>query len=141
LWQAEDLSGNRPEVPMENAVLEGVAPRVSVQTADMRKLPFPDAAFDVIVSRAAIHNLYSEIDRATAIREIARVLGPGGRALISDIRHLGEYARTFGERGIRDVKMLDSKLITALFGIVTFGALRPNSLIATKEGVPSPRES
>jgi len=138
LWQGEDLSGNRPEVPMENAALEGVAPRVSVQTADMRKLPFPDAAFDVIVSRAAIHNLYSDSDRAAAIGEIARVLGPNGRALISDIRHLGEYARAFGDRGIHDVRLLDSKAVSMLTAIVTFGSLHPNTLIATKGASPRP---
>lgn len=138
LWQKEDLSGNRPEVPLENAALEGVAPRVSVQTADMRKLPFPDAAFDVIVSRAAIHNLYSENDRAAAIGEIARVMGPNGRALISDIRHLGEYARVFGAKGIGDVRLLDSRIVSALFAIVTFGSLHPNTLIATKVASPRP---
>src|SRR5262249_45970012 len=59
LWQAEDLSGNRPEATLENAKIEGVADRVEVQTADMRKIPFPDATFDVILSCAAIHNLYA----------------------------------------------------------------------------------
>lgn len=140
LWQKEDLSGNRPEVPLQNAALEGVAPRVSVQTADMRKIPFADASFDVIVSRAAIHNLYSADDRVTAIREIARVLRPGGRALISDIRHHGEYARTFAQSGCRQVRLLDSQVIGALCAIVTFGALRPNTLLATKDAAVEPRK-
>ena len=95
IWQAEDLSGNRPEATLENAAREGVADRVRVETADMRKMPFPDGAFDVAVSNAAIHNLYAREDRSKAIREIARVLKPGGVAVISDIRHLGEYASTF----------------------------------------------
>src|SRR5262245_50606957 len=90
-WQAEDLSGNRREAALVNAEREGVADRVDVQTADMRTLPFPDATFDVVVSRAAIHNLYSPADRAKAIRQIARVLKPGGHALIDDIRHHHEY--------------------------------------------------
>src|SRR5262249_21448873 len=42
VWQAEDLSGNRPEGALENARCEGVAERVEVKTADMRQLPFPD---------------------------------------------------------------------------------------------------
>jgi len=79
VWQAEDLSGNRPEATRINAEREGVADRVEIQTADMRKLPFPDATFDVVVSRAAIHNLYTATDRAQAIGQIARVLSRAGR--------------------------------------------------------------
>src|SRR5262249_27655268 len=79
IWQAEDLSGNTPEATLENARREGVSERVEVQTADMRKLPFPDRSFDVVVSCAAIHNLYHAPDRTKAIVEIARVLKPGGR--------------------------------------------------------------
>src|SRR5262245_36021981 len=46
IWQAEDLTDNSPEAVIENARQEGVAERVVVQTADMRKLPFNDATFD-----------------------------------------------------------------------------------------------
>ena len=101
IWQAEDLSGNRPSAALENARREGVADRVEVQTADMRKIPFPEATFDVVVSSAAIHNLYSPADREKAIREIVRVLKPGGRALIDDIRHGREYAAAFVSIGSR----------------------------------------
>src|SRR6266481_8775128 len=34
IWQAEDLSGNRPDVPLANAALDGVSDRVAVRTAD-----------------------------------------------------------------------------------------------------------
>src|SRR5204863_957440 len=53
IWQAEDLSGNRPEATLLNAEREGVADRVEVETADMRDLPFPDGSFDVAVSCSA----------------------------------------------------------------------------------------
>ena len=59
IWQAADLSGNRPEATLENARREGVEARVQVQTADMRALPFANASFDVVVSKAALHNLYA----------------------------------------------------------------------------------
>src|SRR5215471_3501555 len=104
IWQSEDLSGNRPEAPLENARREGVAERVAVETADMRKLPFPDASFDVVVSSAAIHNLYDAADRAKAISEIVRVLKPGGRAVIDDIRHGREYAAAFASAGCARVE-------------------------------------
>lgn len=133
IWQAEDLSGNRPEVPLENAAIEGVRDRVSVETADMRKLPFPDASFDAVVSRVAIHNLYAAPDRAAAIREIARVLRPGGRAVIEDIRHMPEYTRTFHAHGCRDVRLLDSQAMSLLTMMVTMGSLRPNTMLVIKD--------
>ena len=133
IWQAEDLSGNRPEVPLENAGAEGVRDRVSVETADMRKLPFPDASFDVIVSRVAIHNLYDAPDRAAAIREIARVMRPGARAVIEDIRHMPEYTREFHAHGCRDVRLLDSQIMSLLTMIVTMGSLRPNTMLVIKD--------
>jgi SAM-dependent methyltransferase len=133
LWQAEDLSGNRPDVPLRNAALEGVAERVVVETADMRRLPFPDASFDVVVSRAAIHNLYKAPDRAAAIREIARVLKPGASAVISDIRHHPEYVRTFQQSGCKEARRLDSKIVMLLCTLVTFGSLRPDTTFARKD--------
>jgi len=131
IWQAEDLSGNRAEATIENAEHEGVRERVEVRTADMRKLPFDDAAFDVVVSCKAIHNLYDAGDRAQAIREIARVLKPGGRAVINDIRHLAEYARVFGAAGV-PTRRVGSRVAAAFLTIVTFGALTPATLLGEK---------
>jgi arsenite methyltransferase len=135
IWQTEDLSGNKMEATVENARREGVADRVTVTTADMRKIPLPDASIDVVVSRAAIHNLYEKVDRAAAIAAIARVLKPGGRAIIDDIRHGAEYTQVFAANGC-DVRRLDSKIGSALWTVITFGSLQPARLLATKS--PSP---
>ncbi|HKO56545.1 MAG TPA: class I SAM-dependent methyltransferase [Thermoanaerobaculia bacterium] len=131
IWQAEDLSGNRPDATLENARLEGVAERVEVETADMRKLPFPDASFDKVVSSVAIHNLYEASDRAKAIAEIARVLKPGGEVLIDDIRHGGEYAGALTAAGCT-VRRIDSRVGSLFTTLVTFGSLRPATLVARK---------
>jgi len=132
IWQAEDLSGNRPEATLNNAQREGVANRIEVKTADMRQIPFPDGTFDVIVSCAAIHNLYVREDRAKTIREVARVLKPGGQALIADIRHLRQYAATFRERGCAVERRIGSRIVTVLLALITMGALRPATLIVRK---------
>lgn len=132
LWQAEDLSGNRPEATLENARREGVADRVEVQTADMRQIPFPNNSFDVVVSCAAIHNLYTAPDRQQAIREIARVLKPAGKAVIADIRHLSEYAETFANHGCPDTQRVSSRWKTLLLAAFTFGALQPAVVLARK---------
>jgi arsenite methyltransferase len=132
LWQAEDLSGNRPEATLENARREGAAERVEVQTGDMRKMPFGDNTFDVVVSRAAIHNLYDSDARAQAIVEIARVLKPGGQAHIEDIRHLQEYATVFSRNGCTDVRRVGSLVVSVLLTLNTFGSLRPGALVVRK---------
>ena len=132
IWQAEDLTGNAPDAVLENARREGVDDRVEVRTADMRQIPFPDGAFDVILSRAAIHNIYSAGDRAQAIREIARVLRPGGQAVIDDIRHHHEYARVFAQHGCKDLRRDGSLWIYLFFKIVTFGSVRPATLLVRK---------
>jgi arsenite methyltransferase len=132
LWQAEDLSGNRPEATIKNAEAEGVADRVDVQTADMRKIPFPDATFDVIVSCSAIHNVYDAAGRRQAIGEIARVLKPGGEAIIDDIRHGREYATSFAASGCTS-RSVGSAIASVFLAIVTFGSLRPATLLVQKK--------
>src|SRR5207248_6090674 len=93
LWQAADLSGNRPEATLENARREGVADRVEVKDGDARHLAFADASFDVVVSSLALHNIVKAEERQQAVREIVRVLKPGGQVALVDIQHTGDYAR------------------------------------------------
>ena len=103
LWSTQDQSGNSREVTIRNASLEGVPDRIDVQTGDMRELPFPDGSFDVVVSSLAIHNIHSSAARARAVSEAWRVLKPGGRMAIADIRVTGRYAETLTKLGAADV--------------------------------------
>mgnify|MGYP003296839398 CR=1 FL=1 len=92
-WQAEDLSGNNAAGALDNAMVEGVADKVEVQTGDARKLPFDNASFDVVLSSMALHNIYNAGERQTAVREIARVLKPGGQFLFTSPREAVTYIR------------------------------------------------
>lgn len=92
IWQEVDLGGNSPEAIRANAEAAGVSDRLSVDTGDARSLPYPDAAFDVVASMTAIHNIYDAKGRADAIAEAWRVTKPGGQVLIFDIRHARKYA-------------------------------------------------
>ena len=58
-------------------------PRAAFVLGDLCALPFRDASFPALIAVAAIHHLPSESERVTAMREIARVLRPTGRALIT----------------------------------------------------------
>lgn len=104
LWQAKDQSGNALEATRRNAIAEGVGERVALHTGDMRALPFDDASFDVVVSSLAIHNVPDAAGRAAAVREIARVLKPGGRALLADFKYANDYAETLRAAGLIDVQ-------------------------------------
>ena len=132
LWSTEDLSGNSPEATLENARREGVLDRVDVRTGDMRTMPFEDASFDVIVSNVAIHNIYEAAGRAQAMGEIARVLKPGGRLLIHDIRYIPGYASELSKRGFTRVERHGSRLLRFSLFLLTWGSLRPDILTAWK---------
>ncbi len=103
LWQKQDQSGNTIDTTRENARIEGVEARVDLATGDMRDLPFKSKRFDVVVSSWAIHNIYDAEGRRRAILEIARVLKPGGRVRIIDIRHTAEYEGLLREAGLIEV--------------------------------------
>ena len=100
LWSTRDQSGNAAEATERNAGLAGLRERAQIDTGDMRRLPYPDASFDAIVSSLAIHNRPTETDREQAVRESARVLKPGGQLALLDFRHTAHYAETLRAAGL-----------------------------------------
>jgi arsenite methyltransferase len=100
LWSQTDQSDNRREATLANAEAEGVAARVEVVDGDMRALPFDDASFDAVVSSIAIHNVEDADDRERTCFEIARVLRPGGRVAVLDLRATEQYAHAFEDAGL-----------------------------------------
>jgi arsenite methyltransferase len=131
LWQESDLAGNSPSATINNAMIEGVADRVEVQTADARRLPFANASFDVVLSSMALHNIYNAGERQTAIREIARALKPGGRVLLVDMRHTTQYAATLRDAGFKEVRRVKG-VVSHLLTVITFGSLRSGYVIGVK---------
>ena len=49
---------------------------------DVYRLPYPDGAFSLVVTRYSFHHL---IEPAAALREMARVCSPGGRVCVIDL--------------------------------------------------------
>ena len=103
IWRKSDQSGNSVEATRRNAVAEGVADRIELQTADMTALPFEDGSFDLVVSSLAIHNVKGKENRRKAVAEAVRVLRPGGRLLIADIWSTALYCAELEAIGMRDV--------------------------------------
>lgn len=82
------------------------ATRAEFKVADAQHLPFPDATFDTVIATLA---LCSIPDDAAAVREIARVLRPGGAVVLL------EHVRS-PSRAVRAAQRLLEPLLLRLEG-------------------------
>jgi ubiquinone/menaquinone biosynthesis C-methylase UbiE len=69
------------EIARRNAAEAGVA--ANIVQGNAAAMPFADSSFDLLVCRAAFKNF---AEPSKALEEMRRVLRPGGRALIVDLR-------------------------------------------------------
>ena len=76
-----DISRTFIEIAARNAAEAGVA--IDFRRGDVSTMPFKDSSFDFLLCRAAFKNFSRPVD---ALNEMWRVLKPGGRALIIDLR-------------------------------------------------------
>jgi len=116
IWNSEDLANNSSETARDNAKAEGVGDKVRIETGDLRKLVYPDANFDVVVSNLALHNISGKDERAQAVRELYRVLKPGGRLAIYDIFRADEYASVLESSGAQRVTKGPTEFLWAVPG-------------------------
>lgn len=70
-------------VPAVVAAAVARHPRLRAALADVRRLPFATGAFDAVVSTSTLDHFSAPADIAVALRELHRVLGPGGRLLLT----------------------------------------------------------
>jgi SAM-dependent methyltransferase len=73
-----DISERILETARATAAAHGVEPELV--RANLEALPFPDASFELVLSVQVIEHL---LDPAAGLRELARVLRPGGTLLLS----------------------------------------------------------
>src|SRR5262249_41454753 len=76
-----DISETFVGIARDNARAEGV--NIDFQHGNASRMPLADATFDFVVCRAAFKNF---TDPVGALDEMYRVLVPGGRAAIYDLR-------------------------------------------------------
>jgi SAM-dependent methyltransferase len=79
-FDSDYIEGGGRALLERNLDLAGVAERTRIQQGDLTALPFGDGTFDAAVSAHAIDHLGTA--KATGLREIWRVLKPGGRFLL-----------------------------------------------------------
>jgi ubiquinone/menaquinone biosynthesis C-methylase UbiE len=76
-----DASPEMIEVARENAKRSGI--EALFELGLIEKMPYPEASFDVVISRLVIHHLPDDLKRQ-GFAEIFRVLNPGGRIFLAD---------------------------------------------------------
>ncbi|MGA8530986.1 MAG: class I SAM-dependent methyltransferase [Acidobacteriaceae bacterium] len=103
-----DLSPTMVEIARKKAAEAGV--QVEFQQGNSANLPFPRASFDFLVCRAAFKNFAQPVK---ALQEMYRVLKPGGRALVIDLRRdasWGDVNHAVDEMGLGLVNRVITKL-------------------------------
>lgn len=78
-----DLSEDMIGLARAHARREQLEERVHFASGDVADLPYPDQSFDVVVSTISMHH-WDELEQP--LRELYRVLRPGGRLWIYDFR-------------------------------------------------------
>jgi ubiquinone/menaquinone biosynthesis C-methylase UbiE len=76
-----DISKSFVEIASQNAYQAGV--KIDFRHGNASRMPFPDESFDFIICTAAFKNFS---DPVGAMQEMERVLRPGGKAVIMDLR-------------------------------------------------------
>jgi ubiquinone/menaquinone biosynthesis C-methylase UbiE len=103
-----DLSQAMVKIAREKAAQAGV--RVDFEQGNASSLPYPRETFDLLVCRAAFKNFAQPVQ---ALQEMWRVLKPGGRGLIVDLRRdasLEDVNRLVDGMGLSAVNRLVTKL-------------------------------
>jgi ubiquinone/menaquinone biosynthesis C-methylase UbiE len=120
---------------------------LSWKVGDATALPFPDAAFSLVVTRYSFHHL---LDPLAAMREMVRVCRPGGTVMVVDVAlppakeaaynrfeklrdpsHVralteAEFTGLATEAGLRDVRTGFYRLATELEGLLSSSFPRPD---------------
>lgn len=83
---AYDLSAQMLDVVLQVANTKGLK-NIEVQQGVAEALPFSEASFDWVISRYSVHHWQ---DVGQALREVKRVLKPGGTAVFMDVVSPGQ---------------------------------------------------
>ena len=103
-----DLSRTFVKMAAEKAEQAGV--RVEFKEGSASNMPFPKNSFDFLLCRAAFKNF---ADPVGALREMCRVLRPGGRALLIDLSRDArpdDVSRAVDKMGLTTVNRLLTKM-------------------------------
>jgi ubiquinone/menaquinone biosynthesis C-methylase UbiE len=89
-----DVSPDLIRIGEREVAKAGLRDRIGLQVAPATRLPFEDAAFDVVLTSHVLKHLDEEA-LLTGFREVARVLRPGGRFLLWEFERSARSALLF----------------------------------------------
>jgi SAM-dependent methyltransferase len=139
VWRSAERVGHHPDTALDNADREAVIHRVDISHADARALPFAAGSFDAVVSSQSPHHIHDHDARVNAIREIDRVLVPGGRVVLIS-HHTLDYLYALRSCNWTDVKR--SRLLLRMFPPLRYviGAKPAPNVIAASSDVADSAE-
>lgn len=107
------------EIGSGSAGRQGDPTRGFIVRGQLARLPFPNSQFRYLIARLATH---AQGDMQRAVRELSRVLAPGGQGVIVDYHPFGLYAK----RGASRVRPAESGVhrIEDYFRIVAKAGMR-----------------
>jgi SAM-dependent methyltransferase len=112
IWSNTDMAANSAVATERNLELEGVRQLCTLVSRPAQDMPFGDGSFDLVISNLCLHNIYDRGARRQAVGQIARVLRPGGAAILSDYKLTREYAQQLRELGLSVSRRRDSFMTT-----------------------------
>ncbi|EJX7439802.1 class I SAM-dependent methyltransferase, partial [Escherichia coli] len=86
---AYDLSAHMLDVVAQAAEVRQLK-NITTRQGYAESLPFADNAFDIVISRYSAHHWH---DVGAALREVNRILKPGGRMIVMDVMSPGHPVR------------------------------------------------
>lgn len=108
-------------------------PGLQFRTGDAEALPFGDRSFDVVLSVESSH-CYSHPDRF--LREVHRVLAPGGRLLLADFRDTAPVVAKGALFAADDVALLRDQVAAAGFVTIEEEDITANVIRALQLDTP-----
>lgn len=107
--------GSSKRLCERNANLEGVAERVSFESADAASLPFDEGTFDLAVSNFVFHEVRGVRDKRRLLNEALRVVKAGGGFVFQDLflwrlvyGEIDDLLDTVRSWGIESVEFVDT---------------------------------
>jgi ubiquinone/menaquinone biosynthesis C-methylase UbiE len=132
-----DISKTFVEIARRNAREMNV--RVHFDWGNAAEMPFDDESFDFVICRAAFKNF---ADPVAALREMKRVLKPGGTALVIDLRRDASLAAILSEAYPKErfsfFDRLSGRLIFPMLRRRAYTAREMKSLML-QAGITAPR--
>ena len=113
------VAGIDPSPSMVSRAAKRV-PTAEVRLGSAEEIPFPDDSFSVVVNIASFHHW---ADRDTGLREVLRVLAPGGRLqIVEGVIREGKDGHGLDSR---DAEILNARLIELGYSRTSVQRIRP----------------